>query len=456
MLGFVADLDRSGCGRRRQRRHTLSPAGLYQKMLDRLDAHEKTGVGGGPGGTPGLGHGSCGTRSPRSRCALWEADKTRCARTARRGRRNADRARAEPLSRQQTVHAIGCGSLLVRSEEGLFGFIHPLGDGMARGQAIAAELTSGETRLLCWSAPLRQLAVEFLCDLAEHGACRMGRRRLARATTGAANRRQRSAVLTRLRVPATPTCAGALLPGEDLSYRDFAEVDLTGADLTDAPLVGATCPVPSLRDARLTGARLDGAADRRRPARRRPAGAPGSSAPTSPARSYRQPLARAALIDARGVPDTPELARRRRARQAVGTGSPPPRSASARLQRRAGSTPPGPRLQPRRRNCWRRQRGRRRARLRHRDRPAAAHPAGPHRPGLRGRFHGRSPRHRAQRRHRAAVGPGDRAGAPRLVRAQRVGVAGRAGSGAGRRGHRGRGGHRAAVGTSPPAPCATG
>src|SRR5262249_61177460 len=64
-------------------------------------------------------------------------------------------------------------------------------------------------------------------------------------------------VSTRLRTPAQTDLRGALLRGEDLSYRELAGVDLTGADLTDAVLVGANLTGAVLRDATLAGARLD-------------------------------------------------------------------------------------------------------------------------------------------------------------------------------------------------------
>ena len=63
-------------------------------------------------------------------------------------------------------------------------------------------------------------------------------------------------VSTRLRTPAQTDLRGALLRGEDLSYRELAGVD-TGADLTDAVLVGANLTQASLRNATLAGARLD-------------------------------------------------------------------------------------------------------------------------------------------------------------------------------------------------------
>jgi len=140
--------------------------------------------------------------------------------------------------------------------------------------------------------------------------------------------------------------------------------------LTEASLIGANLSGADLRNARLVGARLDHA---------RLVGADLSGADLTRARLSRADLTgvtvaggrwtRAAVIDARGVPDVPEL---RAAAVAPGSRS----RLSSRRRRSASGTATTPRpggapglgLQPGRRHPGDRQRARRRPGLRHRDR----------------------------------------------------------------------------------------
>jgi WD40 repeat protein len=259
LLGFVADLDDdqlravAGAGR------ALSPAGLYQEVLTAWLTFEQQRAGGGPGRAPGL-----------SLDQLWNAVTALALRLWQSGQESlrldelTDVAETltgladSRLSAGQAAHAVGSGSLLVRSEDGVFRFIHGSVVEWLIARECAVRLAAGDTALLA-RRQLSQLAVEFLCDLADHRACQeWAEQTLARSDDEAA-RANAVKILTRLRVPSHTDLRGAALAGEDLSYRDFSGVDLTRADLTDARLVGANLAGAVLRDARLTGARLDGA-----------------------------------------------------------------------------------------------------------------------------------------------------------------------------------------------------
>lgn len=262
LLGFVADLDDdhlravAGAGR------ALSPAALYQEVLSAWLRFEQQRAGGGPGRAPGL-----------SLDQLWHAVTALALRLWQSGQ---DSLRLDELtdvaetltgladsrlSVPQAAHAVGSGSLLVRSEDGVFRFIHGSVVEWLIARECAVRLAAGDTALL-GGRQLSRLAVEFLCDLADHRACQeWAEQALDGADPGDAEAARANAVkiLSRLRVPAHTDLRGAALGGEDLSYRDFSGVDLTRADLTDARLVGANLSGAVLRDARLTGARLDGA-----------------------------------------------------------------------------------------------------------------------------------------------------------------------------------------------------
>ncbi|MFH8803705.1 TIR domain-containing protein [Streptomyces sp. NPDC017936] len=262
LLGFVADLDDdqlravAGAGR------ALSPAGLYEEVLTAWLAFEAQRAGGGPGRAPGLGPDQLWSAVTALALRLWESgqDSLRLDELTDVAETLTGLADSR-LSVPQAAHAVGSGSLLVRSDDGVFRFIHGSVVEWLVARACALRLAAGDSALL-GRRQLSRLAVEFLCDLADHRLCQEWAER-ALGEDGADGEETARAnavrILSRLRVPAHTDLRGAALAGEDLSYRDFSGVDLTRADLTDARLVGANLSGAVLRDARLTGARLDGA-----------------------------------------------------------------------------------------------------------------------------------------------------------------------------------------------------
>lgn len=260
LLGFVADLDDeqlravAGAGR------ALSPAGLYQEVLTAwLRFEEERGT---TGRAPGLGLDQLWNAVTALALRLWESgqDSLRLDELTDVAETLTGLADSR-LSVPQTAHAVGSGTLLVRTEDGLFRFIHGSVVEWLIARECAVRLAAGDTTLL-GRRQLSRLAVEFLCDLADHRACQQwAEQMLSAQDSGSAEVARANAVkiLSRLRVPAHTDLRGAALAGEDLSYRDFSGVDLTRADLTDARLIGANLSGAVLRQARLTGARLDGA-----------------------------------------------------------------------------------------------------------------------------------------------------------------------------------------------------
>ncbi|MEU1374269.1 TIR domain-containing protein [Streptomyces triculaminicus] len=269
LLSFVADLDHerlravAGAGR------ALSPAGLYEEVFTSwLRFEERRGLG-GPGGTPGLGLRQLWQAVTTLALRLWESGESALRLDELNDVAETLTELADSrLSVPQAAHAVGSGSLLVRTDEGLFRFIH----GSVAEWLVAREAAErlgheghGEAALLA-RRHLSRLAVEFLCDLADHRTCQRWAEATLAAETGEADggagetaRANAVKILNRLRVPAHTDLRGAVLAGEDLSYRDFSGVDLTRADLTDAGLVGADFSGAILREARLAGARLDDA-----------------------------------------------------------------------------------------------------------------------------------------------------------------------------------------------------
>ncbi|BAJ26000.1 MULTISPECIES: TIR domain-containing protein [Kitasatospora] len=273
LLSFVADLDHdrlravAGAGR------ALSAAGLYQELFTSWLRFEERRGDGGPGAAPGLRLEQLWQAVTLLAVRLWESGRSSIALDEIVDIAGVLTGLADsPMPTPQVAHAVGSGSLLVRSDEGVFHFIHGSVVEWLVARAAAAALERGETDLLA-RAPLSRLAVEFLCDLADRQAVQNwahsvldgprdggpdGTRDGAR-DGGEAARLNAVKVLDRLRVPAHTVLRGAPLAGEDLSHRDLSGVDLSGADLTDARLLGTDLSGADLRGATLAGARLDGA-----------------------------------------------------------------------------------------------------------------------------------------------------------------------------------------------------
>ncbi|MFD0688474.1 WD40 domain-containing protein [Actinomadura fibrosa] len=258
MLSFIADLPEERLRAVAQARTTVSPADLYQEILASWLAYEAERVR-HAGGPSGLDVEDMWEAVSTLALRLWEGNEQflRLAELADVADTLTGLADGR-LSPHQVTHAVGAGSLLVRTAEGLFGFIHASVVEWLVARHIAREFAAGKAPAALARRTLSQLTVDFLCDLADARATqRWAAGVLADPDAGDIARANAIRVTTRLRTPARTDLRGARLQGEDLSYRDLQEVDLTGADLTDAQLVGANLSRAVLRDASLAGARLD-------------------------------------------------------------------------------------------------------------------------------------------------------------------------------------------------------
>jgi WD40 repeat protein/uncharacterized protein YjbI with pentapeptide repeats/3',5'-cyclic AMP phosphodiesterase CpdA len=308
MLTFIADLDEERVRAAVSARHTLSAAALYREILHNWLRHEAARVAGGPGALPGLGVDELWTAVTALALRLWRTGESfvRLAELAEVA--DALTGLGSGMSREQAAQAIGAGSLLVRTDDGSFGFIHSSVTEWLVANAMARRFATGAPAELA-RHQLSQLSVDFLCDIADTGVLQDWSDRVL-TDGGASNAARANAikVSTRLRTPTAADLRGASLAGEDLSHRDLQDVDLTGADLTGARLVGTNLSGAVLRDARLVAARFDQArltgADLRGAdfSRARLPGADLTGARVAGSRWHR-----AALVAATGVPDAPEL-----------------------------------------------------------------------------------------------------------------------------------------------------
>jgi len=262
MLSFIADLGEDRVRAAVRARHTLSAAALYREILANWLTFEADRARGGPGSPSGLGLDDLWLAVTTLALRLWESGESFLGLAELHEIADALAGLAGGrLSRSQTAHAMGAGSLLVRTDDGQFGFIHSSVMEWLVANAIALRFYGGEALPPELDRrPLSQLTVDFLCDIAETRACQAWADTvLADREAGDVARSNAIKVSTRLRTPASADLRGAALQGEDLSYREFQEVDLTGADLTGARLVGTNLTHAVLRDARLVRARLDDA-----------------------------------------------------------------------------------------------------------------------------------------------------------------------------------------------------
>ncbi|MDP4508464.1 WD40 domain-containing protein [Nonomuraea turcica] len=251
MLSFIADLDADRLRTVAGARHTLSPALLYEEILGSWLAFEERRAR-LPGSATALSVEELRRAVTALALRLWETGESLLGvdELTEIGETLADLAGGQ-LSAAHAAHAMGSGSLLVRTEEGMFGFIHA----SVMEWLIARHIAVDDVTLLS-RRPLSALTVEFLCDLAD---VRVLRAWVADPPGDDVSRANAVKIAARLRTPARADLRGASLKGEDLSARDLREVDLTGADLSEATLAGTNLSRAVLRDAKLVGARLDGA-----------------------------------------------------------------------------------------------------------------------------------------------------------------------------------------------------
>ncbi len=260
MLGFITELDDDRLQAVAESGSAISAAALYEEILGAWLNHEQQRTGGLHGAASGLTVSELWQAVTALAVRLWEGNEQYLEPADLAEVTEALSALSEAqLTPHQTLHAVGAGSLLVRTEDGQLGMIHGSVVEWLVAKAIADQLCAGEPVLLS-RRPLSQLSVDFLCDLADTLGCRRWLRHvLADRDADEVTRRNAIKISARMRSMASTDLRGAVLRGEDLSYRELTDADLTGADLTDARLVGADLSRAVLRHAVLAGARLDDA-----------------------------------------------------------------------------------------------------------------------------------------------------------------------------------------------------
>ncbi|MFI9030696.1 TIR domain-containing protein [Streptomyces sp. NPDC053560] len=265
LLSFVTALSHeqlqsvAGAGR------TLSAAGLYEEVLTAWLEFEVERGSGGPGAAPGLSLEDLWKAVSSLAVRLWETRRSvlRLDELAETTGRALDGLTRSHMTAEERAQAVGAGSLLVRTEDNLFQFIHTSVVEWLIAREAARQLAGPEegTPPLLAARPLTQLAVEFFCDLADRGDCQEWVRRVLGDVTAPDSPARQNAVRVnhRLRIPTDVALRGVVLRGENLSHRDFSGVDFTGADLGETVLTGAKLAGADLTGVNLSAANLDDA-----------------------------------------------------------------------------------------------------------------------------------------------------------------------------------------------------
>jgi WD40 repeat protein len=248
MLSFLAALEDDRLRAVRDRAGEVTAASLYREIIDSWLAREterQTHQRGLPALTERERFDACTTLALR----LWATG------TATIGLSDLSAGVSATLtgitergfSDEQVSHAIGSGSLLIRTEEGAFAFVH---QSVMEWLVASAAATSGNTQILTGQRMSRLMA-RFYADLAGHDTARAWALSTVVDEESAAVAKQNG--LTIIEETADGTNPYQPASEEQPSRPDLAGIDLRDRDLTDAYLRGAI-----LRDANLRGMRLSG------------------------------------------------------------------------------------------------------------------------------------------------------------------------------------------------------
>jgi WD40 repeat protein len=263
MLSFIADLEDDRLRAAQAERGKISAADLYREIIERWLVGE-AGRHRHRRGLPTLDE-----RERLEACAalalkLWSST----APTIPAGDLSATvtaqltRLSERGYSAAQAGHAIGSGSLLVRTDEGSFGFIH-----QSIMEWLVAELAArtigDDSRPPIKSARrMSRLMTDFFIDLAGHDVAR-GWAVGVLTDPDTPEIAKQNALAVQQRVPTVvPTdrevLAGLNLRDQDLTGRNLRDADLRGANLRGMRLENVDFTGALLQKADFTGARLVG------------------------------------------------------------------------------------------------------------------------------------------------------------------------------------------------------
>ncbi|MEV0677783.1 NACHT domain-containing protein [Actinosynnema sp. NPDC050436] len=262
MLSFIANLDEQRLLEVQEQHGKISAAELYRELVDFWLVQEADRQ------DHRLGTSSLDSDERLSACTalamrLWRTTAT-TAHTADLTDtvvQTLTRLTERGYSIDQAAHAVGSGSLLVRTASSGFAFVHQSVMEWLVARAAAEELSVTDVV----NRRMSRLMVDFLCDLAGHEeALRWAQNVLAAADAPEAARHNATEVIGRLGARVRLVLAGMDLRGTDLTAMDLRRADLSKADLRgqllrEKDLGGADLSDADLSEVRLVGGSLVGA-----------------------------------------------------------------------------------------------------------------------------------------------------------------------------------------------------
>jgi WD40 repeat protein len=249
MLSFIADLDDERLREVQQQHGRISAAELYRELVDFWLVRE-TDRQRHRHGMPSFDGSERLSACTALALRLWQTTSTTIDTADLEDTvvRTLTRLTERGYSTYQAAHAVGSGSLLVRTEAGGFAFVHQSVMEWLVAKQAADELP--DTDLV--TRRMSRLMVDFLCDLAGHDvALRWARGVLADVDAAEAAKQNATEVARRLEARVHLSLANA-----DLRAFDFGQLDLRGADLSGADLSGQRLYDKSFAGANLSGADL--------------------------------------------------------------------------------------------------------------------------------------------------------------------------------------------------------
>jgi hypothetical protein len=277
MLSFIADLDEQRLRAVQSEHGRISASNLYRKLVDswlRGETDRPQHVGDLPYLDETNRLAACTTLAIR----LW-ATTALTIPLAEFTARVADtltRLAELQYTVEEATHAVGSGSLLVRTPEGEFTFVHQSVMEWLVANSAAESLQNGRVADTLFSRKMSTLMRDFLCDLAGHEVARgWAAKVLADPEATQVVKQNGLAVTLRLGPGGDQILVGVDLRGLDLTRCDLrnaklrganlsgmrlVETDFSGADLRDANLMGIRMQGGSLAGARIAGSRWDRAA----------------------------------------------------------------------------------------------------------------------------------------------------------------------------------------------------
>ena len=258
MLAFIAEMDESRLRAVQDQEQLISVAGLYREIIDfwltaetERQQHRR--------GRPSLGKDERLSACTALARRLWAAKDDTIALSDLSAEVS---ARLTGLvergySDEQASHSIGSGSLLVRTDDGAFAFVHQSIMEWLVAADAARDLADPRAAQILASRRMSRLMADFFSDLAGYPAARdWAAGTLADPQAPQVAKQNALAVMNRTGQAPHPDSARSQPERQNLAGIDLRDQDLTGRDLRGADLHGANLSGMWLHDTDLSGADL--------------------------------------------------------------------------------------------------------------------------------------------------------------------------------------------------------